>query len=351
MQLPCWSGRVEPVPLVGGITNKNYLVADRGEKFVVRLGEDIPIHGVMRFNELAASRAAFEAGISPEVIYAEPGALVLRFIEGRTLTSELMRDPALLAAAVDLVKRCHERIPQLLRVTGADVLGIPGDSRLCGGTLRTQRSRYAALVPELVERAQRLERDVGPVTIVFGHNDLLAANFIDDGERLWLIDWDYAGFNSPLFDLGGLVSNSDLDADQARFVLERYFGHVDRDSMRAVRRDEMRIAAARNDVEHGVGAALEDCSSTTPRTRPTTWRVSAAPTDELLGRTVSTLPQPRRWSSSAAASSAAARRTISRPRASKTSCCSSARSSRAAPRGMRPDSSVSCARPPTSRSC
>ena len=115
VRLPCWSGRVDPAPLAGGITNKNYLVCDRGEKFVVRLGHDIPIHGIMRFNELAASRAAFEAGISPEVIYAEPGALVLRYIDGRTLTPELMRDPALLPVAVDLVKRCHEHVPRSLR--------------------------------------------------------------------------------------------------------------------------------------------------------------------------------------------------------------------------------------------
>lgn len=228
VRLPCWSGRIDPVPLLGGITNKNYLVADRGEKFVVRLGEDIPIHGVMRFNELAASRAAFEAGISPEVIYAEPGALVLRFIEGQTLTPELMRDPALLPAAVDLVKRCHERIPHLLRGP-ALMFWVFQVIRGYAAELCTQASTHTALMPELVERAEILERQVGPVSIVFGHNDLLAANFIDDGKRLWLIDWDYAGFNSPLFDLGGLVSNSELDEEQ---VLERYFGSVDADLTR-----------------------------------------------------------------------------------------------------------------------
>ena len=221
--LPCWSGRVDPVPLLGGITNKNYLVADRGERFVVRLGEDIPIHGVLRFNELAASRAAFEAGISPEVTYAEPGALVLRYIDGRTLTPELMRDAALLPAAVDLVKRAHERIPRTLR-TPALMFWVFQIIRGYAAELCAQRSPHAALVPELAAHAEHLEREVGPVSIVFGHNDLLAANFIDDGHRLWLIDWDYAGFNSPLFDLGGLVSNSELDA---RFVLERYFGTID----------------------------------------------------------------------------------------------------------------------------
>ena len=225
-QLPCWSGAVDPAPLLGGITNKNYLVVHRGQKFVVRLGQDIPIHGVMRFNELAASRAAFEAGVSPEVVYAEPGALVLRYIEGRALSPELVRDAALLPLAVDLIKRCHQQVPRHLRGP-ALVFWVFQVIRGYATELMACASPHVGLLPQLIERAEQLEREVGPVSIVFGHNDLLAANFIDDGKRLWLIDWDYAGFNSPLFDLGGLASNSELDADQSRFVLERYFGAVD----------------------------------------------------------------------------------------------------------------------------
>jgi thiamine kinase-like enzyme len=59
---------------------------------------------------------------------------------------------------------------------------------------------------------------------VFGHNDLLAANFLDDGQRLWLINWDYAGFNSPLFGLANLSSNNGFDAMRADQLLARYFG-------------------------------------------------------------------------------------------------------------------------------
>lgn len=228
LQLPCWSGKVDPVPLPGGITNKNYLIFDRGQKFVVRLGQDIPIHGVMRFNELSASRAAFEAGISPEVVYAQPGALVLRFIEGRALSPELVRDPVLLPAALDLIKRCHEQVPRHLRGP-ALMFWVFHIVRGYATDLQSNASRHAGLIPQLLERAGRLEREVGPVSVVFGHNDLLAGNFIDDGKRLWLIDWDYAGFNSPLFDLGGLISNNGLDADSTRFVMERYFGKVDAD--------------------------------------------------------------------------------------------------------------------------
>jgi thiamine kinase-like enzyme len=73
-------------------------------------------------------------------------------------------------------------------------------------------------------KAQRLEAAVGPVALCFGHNDLLAANLIDDGSQLWLIDWDYGGFNSPLFDLANLASNNQFPADFEQLTLELYFG-------------------------------------------------------------------------------------------------------------------------------
>src|SRR3546814_15654356 len=75
--LDLWQGPVDPQPLSGGITNKNYLVEDAGRRYVVRVGDDIPIHQVMRFNELAASLAAAEAGISPAVVHREPGVLAI----------------------------------------------------------------------------------------------------------------------------------------------------------------------------------------------------------------------------------------------------------------------------------
>ena len=71
--------------------------------------------------------------------------------------------------------------------------------------------------------SRQLQKAVGPIDVVFGHNDLLPANLLDDGDRLWLIDWDYAGFNSPLFDLGGLASNNGLSEAQERWLLETYF--------------------------------------------------------------------------------------------------------------------------------
>ena len=231
MALPLWQGKVDPQPLSGGITNVNFLVEDAGRKVVVRVGDDIPIHQVMRFNELAASRAAATAGISPAVRHVEPGVLVIDFIEGKTLAAEDIRAPGMLPRILPLIARCHHELPQFLRgpVLAFWVFHVIRDY---GWTLKEGNSAHALLLPALLELAGKLERAVGEVEVVFGHNDLLPANFIDDGKRLWLIDWDYAGFNSPLFDLGGLASNNQLTAAQEDWMLETYFERPIDDGLR-----------------------------------------------------------------------------------------------------------------------
>jgi thiamine kinase-like enzyme len=229
-RLPCWSGPVLPEILKGGITNANFVVRDRGDRFVVRLAEDIPVHGIMRFNELAASRAAHAAGLSPEIVYAEPGVIVLRYIDGNTLTPCAVRDPAMLGRIVDLIKRAHVEIPLHLRGP-ALIFWVFHVIRDYAASLRELQSPHCDRLPALLDCATKLERDVGAVELVYGHNDMLAGNLIDDGARLWLIDWDYAGFNSPLFDLGGLTSNNELSADEEAWVLDRYFGRRDEDLM------------------------------------------------------------------------------------------------------------------------
>ena len=221
--LSCWHGPIDPQPLGGGITNSNFVVNDGGNKFFVRIGEDIPEHGIMRFNELAASRAAFAAGISPEVVHAEAGALVLKFVEGLTFAPEDVRKPENLERIVPLIRRVHEEMPHHFK-GAALVFWVFHVLRDYTRTLQDGDSRMAGQLADLSKVAETLEEAVGSVRMVLGHNDLLAANFIDDGARLWLIDWDYAGYNSPLFDLGGLVSNNELTPDQERWLLESYYG-------------------------------------------------------------------------------------------------------------------------------
>ena len=211
-----------PEPLAGGITNRNFLVRHRGERFVVRIGDDIPVHQVMRRNELAASRAAAEAGISPEVVHHEVGALVLRFIDGKTLTPDDIRDPRMLARIVPLLRRCHGEIERHLRGP-VQMFWVFHVLRDYAATLREGRSRFTPELKKLLAAAAELQVAIGPNDVVFSHNDLLAANFIDAGERLWLIDWDYAGFNSPLFDLANLCSNADVAESDEAWLLEAYF--------------------------------------------------------------------------------------------------------------------------------
>ena len=220
--LKIWKGAVDPQPLGGGITNVNFVVEDGGETYVVRVGNDIQVHQVLRFNELAASRAAFAAGISPEVVHAEPGALVLRFVEGRTLTAKDVRAPGMLERLLPLVRACHREIPRHLRGP-ALIFWVFHVLRDYAATLKEGGSTHLDKLSGLMASAEALEAAVGPIGLVYGHNDLLAGNFIDDGKRVWLIDWDYAGFNSPLFDLGGLASNNELTAAQEDWLLENYF--------------------------------------------------------------------------------------------------------------------------------
>lgn len=221
--LSCWSGPVNPEPLSGGITNTNFVVQDAGRKYVVRIGQDIPVHGIMRFNELTASRAAHAAGLSPKVVHSEPGVLVLDYIESRTFEPADVRNPETCVIIVSLLKHIHHDIPDHLE--GASlVFWVFQVFRNYARILKADGSRMVGHLPRLQGIADELEQAVGPVSLVFGHNDLLAANFLDDGTRLWIIDWDYAGFNSPLFDLANLASNNEFDTDLERLLLESYFG-------------------------------------------------------------------------------------------------------------------------------
>ncbi len=210
-------------PLSGGISNHNFLATDRGERFVVRIGDDIAVHGVLRANEIAASRAAHAAGISPEVVYVEPGAMVLRYIEnGRPFTDEDVRQPRNLERMVELVRRCHTEVARFLE-RPVPTFSVFDAVRRYAALLSADGSRIERELPRYLGIGARLEAAAGSARPVLGHNDCLAANFIDDGARLWLIDWEYAGYNSPLFDLGGISAHGGLSPEQEAWLLEAYF--------------------------------------------------------------------------------------------------------------------------------
>ena len=222
-RLPCWRGAVEPQPLVGGLSNHNYLVEDAGAKYVVRIGGDAPMHNVMRFNEQACGRAAAAVGIAPQQVYTEADALVMDFIEGTTLDAEAVR--ANLARILPQLKTLHRKGTRAVRgaVLGFSVFHV---ARCYQKLLAESECRSAAQLPRLMKISEQLEAAVGAIEPALCHNDLLAANFIDDGERIWIIDWEHAGFNTPLFDLANIASNSVFPETLEREMLERYYGEA-----------------------------------------------------------------------------------------------------------------------------
>ncbi len=221
--LSCFGAPQDIEHLGGGITNINLSVRDGDRKFVVRLGADIEEHGVMRWNELALSLAAAQAGFSPGVVHHEPGVLVLEFLTAQTFAEADVRNPDNLPRIIDLVARVHRELGR--RLTKPVLAFWPFQvNRTYITRLQSEGSSHKAVLPQMLRQMELLEAATGQVDLVIGHNDLLAANFLDDGDRLWLIDWEYGGYNSPLFDLAGLASNNGLSEAQERMTLERYFG-------------------------------------------------------------------------------------------------------------------------------
>jgi len=218
--LPIWKNLENIEPLEGGITNLNFLVSDSGSKSVVRLGSDIPEHLVYRSNEIIVSEAAYQIGVSPKLIYNEPGVLVLEFIESKTLEPKTVREN--LNKIVPIIRKIHDEIPN--KLSGQpQIFWVFYLIKYYSNYLVNNNSSHISLIPSLLKKAEKLEKLSSPREIVFGHNDLLAANFLDDGSKIWVVDWEYGGFNDPLFDIGGLSSNNDLDENLEKEVLQMYF--------------------------------------------------------------------------------------------------------------------------------
>ena len=220
--LPCWRGETIISTLSGGMTNHNYLVENAGMKYVVRLGDDMPEHLLFRENEGVTSEVAGRVGFGPEVVHRQPGILVIRFIEGRVLSEEDVRGDHYQSMLVDLLQRFHQQMPT--HFDGFPMLfWVFQTLRHYRSMLDQSNTSYREWLPEMTTIAAQLEAAVGQIDLVYCHNDLLAANLIDDGQKLWLIDYDYAAFNSPLFDLSNLASNSMFEPAAEKSLLESYF--------------------------------------------------------------------------------------------------------------------------------
>jgi len=220
-RLPIWTSAITLKPLSGGLSNQSFTVVDGGDTFVVRFGVDYPFHHVSRERELMAAKAAFETGLAPEVVHAESGVMVSRFIDARTFDAEDVA--ANIGRVAKLVGRFHNEMPE--RVSGAGFMfWVFHVVRDYAATLEQGNSRKKNELSRYLRLNRQLEKAQTPLPIIYGHNDLLPANILDDGSRLWLIDFEYGGFSTAMFDLAGIASNAQFDDQQCAELLEHYFG-------------------------------------------------------------------------------------------------------------------------------
>lgn len=225
--LPIWSGSVALAPLAGGISNQSFTAVDGTGKYVVRITRDFPFHHVFRDREVMSARAAHAAGFAPEVVHAEPGLMVSRFIEGEVLTAEKVRGD--IPRIADLVHRFHRDMPANLSGPGF-IFWVFHVNRDYVRQLREAGHAVGPLDSWLAVNHE-LEAAQIDMPIAVGHHDLLAANLIDDGSRLWLIDYEYCGFGTGMFDLANLSSNNNFTAEESAQLLDAYFGHPPSDAI------------------------------------------------------------------------------------------------------------------------
>jgi len=213
-----WPGRdAKAEPLSGGITNRNYKVDVDGETVVLRIGgRDTELLGIDRYVEHEASIAAAGLGIAPEVLRYERGYLVTRFVEGETGRIDSIEEVA------RMLRRFHDSPPIGGRFNAFRVVEA----------YRATAIEHGVPVPAAYEPAHELavviERRRKGAPNRPCHNDLLAANFIADGSRLWIVDWEYAGMGDPAFDLANFAVNNELDAAAEQLLLDAY-GSADLD--------------------------------------------------------------------------------------------------------------------------
>lgn len=258
-RVPDLAGRdLSFVALSGGITNRNFLVTASGarDRYVLRLaGNDTHLLGISREVEHAATVAAAGVGVGPEVVaFVRPeGYLVTKFIEGSPVSLEAVHRPETIRQVADSIRRFHD---------GPPIPGLFMPFRIVEAYRALAMARGVPIPPEY-ELAMSISRRIelaflaAPVELRPCHNDLLNGNFIDDGERIRIVDWEYAGLGDPFFDLGNFSVNHDLTADEDAVLLEAYEGVVRRP--RSARLLLMRVAS---DFREAMWAVLQQGIST-----------------------------------------------------------------------------------------
>jgi thiamine kinase-like enzyme len=224
-ELPIWSEApvIEPVP--GGRTNENFRVIAGGRSYFARIGKDLPHHHVWRMNEAQCHRLAAAAGVAPSVIHAGDGILVTGFIEGRTLMHTEPVDDRTLELIAKALKKIHQypAPPDLNPFDPVDICR-KNLADLPAGFLPPQRRR---LLEAILKATPALQARC------MIHADLIPENFIVANGRIYIVDWEYAGYGDPAVDIAQIIVLFGLDDRQTELLLWHH-GGVDLAAARAL---------------------------------------------------------------------------------------------------------------------
>ncbi len=224
-QIPGWDvGQATVTPLEGGITNQNYRIDLPNGTFVLRIGgQGTRLLGIDRHREQLCTAIAASLGIGAEVVHFSPEeeVLVTHFLPGKTLTAEEAGNPARLLRIVAAMRRYH---------AGPAFPGAfsPFETVRSYHQLALEHGvAFPEMLPRVLALMNRIEAALSPVAqIAPCHNDLLAANFLDDGKQIYILDWEYAGMGDLFFDLGNYAVNQMLEEERCHLLLKTYFGAV-----------------------------------------------------------------------------------------------------------------------------
>ena len=220
--IPALAGFQGTPQRLGGLTNRVFRLGD----LVLRLPGAGTEAYINRAHEATAARLAADAGVSPAVIHADPdsGLMVTAFVKAVTMTPDAFRSrPGAPARAGELLARLHRsgaafpfRFELFGMIDSYLALLAPRDVALPEG--------YHDVVAEAGAVRAALSR--APLPLTACHCDPLCENFLDTGLRMWVVDWEYSGMNDPMWDLGDLSVEAEMDDGQEDDMLTAYFGHA-----------------------------------------------------------------------------------------------------------------------------